>query len=136
MQNSQIVASRLHSGNKWVNKQIKTKFLRFPMFSLLSIHFFVRTGGENSLFQRYYFLCTYVFFGESSTQVHYPFFKTVFFFLLLSCRSSLYMLDISHCSLQLPLFTGKNGKRHVAGILRFLDADIFACRLYLHLPAK
>ena len=50
------------------------------MFSLLSIHFFVRTGGENSLFQRYYFVCRYVFLGESSTQVHYPFFKLNYLF--------------------------------------------------------
>lgn len=50
------------------------------MFSLLSIHFFVRTGGENSLFQRYYFVRRYVFFGESSTQVHYPFFKLNYLF--------------------------------------------------------
>ena len=40
----------------------------------------------------------YVFFGEMSTQVFCPFFDWVGFFLILSCKSYLYILEIKHLS--------------------------------------
>ena len=39
-----------------------------------------------------------VFFGKMSIQVFCPFFNSVFCFLIFSCMSSLYILDINHLS--------------------------------------
>ena len=45
------------------------------------------------------FVWPYVFFGKMSVQVLCPFFKRIVLLLLLSCMSSLYILDINPLSL-------------------------------------
>ena len=62
-----------------------------------------------------------------SIQVFYPFFNSVFSFLIFSCMSSLYILDINHLSdtLFANLFSHSVGGLFVLLIVSFVVERIF-----------